>query len=204
MKKTNINSFHLIFIICYLLFTICTAQAQWLGALIPDFRVNDDSTIRSQGSPDIGVDGNGNFIVVWSDSRNEPNNNSAKLYCQRFSFDGTRLGLNFRIGQDTSGGGKIAVLKNGRFIVAWNVQYLGNWDLYCQRFENNGIPLNQPQKINDTTVTTFPPRVGGISADSLGNFVIVWTDYKYGGLLYPNVYGKDMIHLELNLEIISE
>ncbi|RPI12299.1 MAG: T9SS C-terminal target domain-containing protein [Ignavibacteriae bacterium] len=189
MKKTNINSFHLIFIICYLLFTICTIQSQWLGALIPDFRVNDDSTVRSQGSPDIGVDGNGNFIIVWQDSRNEPNNNSGRVYYQRFNFDGTRLGVNFPIGHDTSGGPKIAVLKNGRFIVVWRAQYIGNRDIYCQRFEANGVPINQPNKINDITVATYTPDIGGIGTDSLGNFVIVWTDYR-NGYLYPNVYGQ--------------
>jgi hypothetical protein len=187
MKNTT---YKILFVICNLLFFICSSHSQWLGALIPDFRVNDDSTIRSQGSPDIGVDGQGNFIIVWQDSRNEPNNNSGRVYCQRFSFDGTRLGVNFGIGHDTSGGPKIAVLKNGRFIVVWRAQYKGNRDIYCQRFETNGTPLNQPNKINDITVATYTPDIGGIGTDSLGNFVIVWTDYRNGGLMYPNVYGQ--------------
>jgi len=90
----------LIILLLIFLTPLLTINAQSLGALIPDFRVNDDIGNTIQSSPKLGVDGSGNFIITWNDQRNQV----LQVYCQRFSFDGTRSGFNFRIGHDTAGG----------------------------------------------------------------------------------------------------
>jgi len=163
--------------------------AQSLGALIPDFRVNDDLTNYTQEGPSIGVDGNGNFIIVWGDQRNTPIGLPYQSYCQRFSFDGTRLGNNFKIGPDTAGAGHIAVLNDGRFIVTWGATVNAKPDIYFQRFLANGTPNGGMFKVNDTNVVGAYATSMDISADSVGNFIIVWTDYR-NGTLNPDVYGQ--------------
>ncbi|RPI18150.1 MAG: T9SS C-terminal target domain-containing protein [Ignavibacteriae bacterium] len=181
VQKINITG---LFVICYLLFVICPAQAQWLGALIPDFRVNDDNTTLTQGSPSIGVDGEGNFVIVWNDPRIYP----GRVYCQIFDIDGNRIRNNFGIGQDTCGLGVITVLKDGRFIVS----YANNRNIYQQRYNKLGYPLGPWGMVNDVPLpdtVVVPNYPGSIGTDSSGNYVVAWTDNRYGSL-NTNVYGQ--------------
>jgi hypothetical protein len=180
--NNNVTAIKKVYIIgfFYLLFSISTVQAQSLGALIPDFRVNDDISTVMQQAPSIGVDGQGNFVIIWNDSRIYP----GRVYCQIFDKDGNRIRNNFGIGHDTCGIGVITVLSDGKFIV----MYANNKNLYQQRYDNFGYPLGSSGKINDTT-TSEPIYPEDIGSDSLGNFIVVWTDYRYGAL-YPNAYGQ--------------
>jgi len=46
----------------------------------------------------ISSDANGNFIIAWTDHRN----GSSDIYAQRYSSDGTPLGNNFRVNDDST------------------------------------------------------------------------------------------------------
>jgi hypothetical protein len=110
--------FYILIINCILLTVNC--YPQFTGALVPDFKVNDDVTTFNNLGGSIGIDGQGNFVIAWSDYRNL--GNRSQIFCQRYNAIAQPIGVNFRIGQDSAGGPKVAVLKDGKFIVAWGRQ----------------------------------------------------------------------------------
>ena len=66
-------------------------------ALGDNFQVNDDIGTSSQSSPTIGVDSDGNFVVVWQDNRN----GNLDIYAQKYRSNGTTSGPNYQVNNDT-------------------------------------------------------------------------------------------------------
>ncbi|MGB2697002.1 MAG: hypothetical protein WBD28_03975, partial [Candidatus Zixiibacteriota bacterium] len=57
-----------------------------------EFKVNDNSQLLPQKSPDVGLSSTGASVVVWQDSRDGQN-----IYGQRIDFGGTPQGGNFKV-----------------------------------------------------------------------------------------------------------
>jgi len=171
-----------VFFNCFLLFGI--TYSQYTGALVPDFKVNDDLTTFDNLGGSIGMDGQGNFVIAWSDYRNL--GNRSQIYCQRYNANAQPIGVNFHVGNDTSRGVHIAVLRDSRFIVTWGEEVDAE-NIYFQRFFADGQPNGVIKVINDTSVY----RRGGVNigCDSIGNFVCVWTDSR-NGLLNGDIYAQ--------------
>ncbi len=169
--------------------------AQWIDAYIPDFKVNDDNLNSYQTNSQIGVDSAGNFVIVWYDVRAYPGNQyPPRIYCQRYNKDGLLLGNNFIIGQDTSYSPRITMLSDGRFIALWGhsfIMSIQNYELYFQRFDNNGIALDVPKRVIDTSFVAATNLLAGIdiSSDSTGNFIICWC-------LKPNINSSPFVYFQ--------
>ena len=181
-----------IFLISLLIF-VTNIHSQWVtDAYIPDSRVNDDSTNWGQSGSRIGVDSSGNFVVAWNDCRNFYNNQYAQVYCQLFDKFGSRIGNNFKIGQDTTQFIDIATCIDGRFIVFWlNVINNTEWyQLYFQRFNKNGNPISNPKKVVDSNYSYggFAWGGGGIKTDIQGNFIICWSEIDSIGGNFATVH----------------
>jgi len=160
-------------------------HTQWLDAYIPDFKVNDDNLNSYQTNSDIGVDSFGNFVIVWRDVRNNPGNQlPPTVYCQRYNNEGLTLGNNFIIGHDTAQGVRIDVLIDGRFIVTWGKTYENytKLELYFQRFNRSGQPLNIPVRIIDTSYNTSNTSLSRVSiaSDMSGRFILTWSHFAVG------------------------
>jgi hypothetical protein len=186
MKKTI-----LALIANYLLITF-NCYAQWTDAYISDFKVNDDVGTAIQDVSSLGVDSVGNFIIVWNDKRNNPISPFGyQVFCQRYTKEGIPIGINFRIGQDTSGGPSIAMLEDGRFTVLWVSTTMNNTfqEIFFQRFSQSGVPISQATRVNDSTISLVNGGIYGLalSADSSGNFVISWSVSHALGI-YPKIY----------------
>ena len=92
--------------ILMLLVTVDAALAQLhLG---PEFRVNTDAA-GDQYRPQVGVDGAGNFVVVWAGDR---------LAAQRFDRRDNRLGGE-RILAGASAGVELAMNAAGEYVAIW-------------------------------------------------------------------------------------
>lgn len=130
------------------------------NAYINDFRVNDDATTRSQSASRIGVDSAGNFVIAWNDRRNFPGFWTQVFY-QNLDKNGTRIGNNFRIWQDTTGLLCLTVLRDGKFIVSWvNIINGGfNAQIYFQRFDKVGNPIQQPVLVVDSVFSRVKKMV---------------------------------------------
>ena len=178
---SNILRKYFYFIVIYFVFVL-PLSAQWLEAYIPDFKVNDDNLNSYQTNSQIGVDTAGNFVIVWRDVRNNPGTNyPSQVFCQRYNKNGFSLGSNYRVGQDTTTSPNVIFQKSGTFIITWLRTFFVNsfqrYELYFQKFSNNGISITQPIRISDTSYNNGAELFNGmsISVDSLGRFVVCWS-----------------------------
>jgi hypothetical protein len=62
-----------------------------------NFKVNDDVGSIHQKYPAIAVDVNGNFVITWQDERN----GITDIYAQRYNSNGSALGSNFKVNDDS-------------------------------------------------------------------------------------------------------
>ncbi len=163
-----------IFFFVFVQFVISAFYTHFVSAqLVPDFRVNDDTTNTEQYSAKIGVDNQGNITVVWSDKRNGRSN----VFCQRLDSDAVFLGTNFRINinPDSSLLPSIAVSKGGKFAVSWldvnNTGFIVS-KVKCRIYSADGVALTDELLINDTvgSLTVGP----SIAVNNSNEFIITW------------------------------
>jgi len=151
------------------------------NAYINDFRVNDDLTNREQFGSRIGVDSAGNFVIAWNDRRNSPNINYTQVFYQVFDKYGNKIGNNIAVNTDTNYLSGLTVFKTGQFVISWMRIFNSSMssELYFQRFDKTGIPLNSPTKVIDTVYSSTALNYGDVASDSNGNFVVVWNFRPY-------------------------
>jgi len=147
-----------------------------------DFKVSDDMGIAYQSAPSIACDDDGNFVIAWTDERNE-DETDYDIYAQRFSIYGTLLGSNFKVndddGETLQRRVKIAMSGSGNFIAAWEDRRNGNTDIYAQRFASDGSAIASNFVVNDDQSNASQSNPV-IAADQAGNFVIAWNDLRDG------------------------
>ncbi|MBN1348496.1 T9SS type A sorting domain-containing protein [candidate division KSB1 bacterium] len=148
------------------------------AALGPNFMVSDAGLVHYL--PDIDANQSGDFVVVWYDVRSEYH----EIYGQRYNSFGAALGVNFRISEEaissfTRVDPAVCIDENGNFWVAWEDRRNGDWDIYCQRFNNNGTAQGANFKVNADAGTTAQedPAIG---FDGNGNCAIAWEDSRNG------------------------
>src|SRR5262249_47666446 len=101
-----------------------------------EFRVNTTSP-HDQTKPVRGIDGNGNFVIVWTSGDSTTGN--WDVYGQRFSASGDALGGEFLVNSTTAGDqfyARVNMNDSGAFVVTWssNLQDGNGWDVYARRF----------------------------------------------------------------------
>ena len=144
-----------------------------------NFKVNDSNETYAQYFPVVAVDPNLNFVIAWLDKRNPWEWN---VYAQRFSNDGTALGDNFKVNADTTNADQeypsISIDSCGNFVIVWADERNGEWDIYAQRYLNDGSTVGDNFKINDDAgnSTQYWPTSSG---DKSGNFIVTWVDVRY-------------------------
>ncbi|HMS65287.1 MAG TPA: T9SS type A sorting domain-containing protein [Ignavibacteria bacterium] len=152
--------------------------------LVPDFRVNDDSTsTRSQYASKLSADRLGNFTVVWQDQRN----NRPNVYAQRFDYNANFLGVNFRVNSipDSAGRPSIAITKSGKIGITWleiNSTIPNSSKIKFRVFNSDGIPVSDEKVICDTTGNFMGFSSMGVNERS--EFIISWNQK---GVLYQIV-----------------
>jgi len=146
-------------------------------------RVNDDTGTNEQLKPSMMKDQSGKFVVVWQDYRANGYPNNADIMGERFLADGTAQGANFKtnddFGTETQGWQDIDCDDYGNFVVVWEDNRNGNYDIYAQRYHKSGTKLGANFRVNDDAGAAYQhnPRV---TVDGTGNFVIVWYDNRSG------------------------
>ena len=174
-------------------------------ALDSNFKVNDDVGSAKQRYPAMAVDGSGNFVITWEDYRNGYNN--PDIYAQRYNFSGTPLGSNFKVNDDvgsaSQGSPAIAIDGSGNFVITWFDLRNGNPDIYAQRYNSSGTPLDTNFKVNDDVGSAIQ-YLPAIAMDGSGNFVIIWEDYRNGSDnpdIYAQRYNSSGTPLDANFKV---
>lgn len=174
------------------------------GTIIDDFLVNDDAGTTDQGDPNIASDSSGNFVITWTDWRNQffirYIQYNSDIYAQRYNGLGIPLGSNFKVNVDDGSTWQsdpaIAMNRLGNYVITWiyyRVGYPslapGYPDVFAQRYDNLGNILGSNFKVNDDTGTAaqYAPA---IALDDSGNFVITFHDYRDGPWGVPNIYAQ--------------
>ena len=140
-----------------------------------NFLVSDDGGSYSQEYPSVAANDSG-FVIAWNDSRNGINYN---IYAQRYDVFGNTLGTNFLVDDASNDSYYPSVAANDSgFIVAWGDYRSGSsWEIYAQRYKNNGDTLGGNYRVSDAASTNnwCPSAAAGDSG-----CLIVWYDYRNG------------------------
>lgn len=149
-----------------------------------EFQVNTYTT-SSQGDGSVALDADGDFVVVWT-SRGSFGTDSSSLSIQgqRYSSSGATQGGQFQVNSYTISDQffpDVAADADGDFVVVWQSQGSFGTDaghsVQGQRYASNGAALGTQFQVN--TYTTENQGSASVTADSDGDFVVVWENYYY-------------------------
>jgi len=147
-----------------------------------EFRINTNTTSKSQKNPSVTELEDGGFVAVW-----ESNHNSGLGYeirGQRYDAAGVKVGGEFEINDHHTGDqslARVVGLADGGFMVAWNSKNQlidggpdvdGEWGVYGQRFDAGGEKLGVEFRISDPTDS--PEQDPALAALPDGGFVTTW------------------------------
>lgn len=154
------------------------ANGDRIGA---EFKVNL-STLQDQSNPDVGMDGSGNFVVVYESEGQDNNTNGVDtsgtgIFGQLFNKNGAIVGKEFRINTYTDNDQSapvVAVNAQGEFVVVWVSQGQdgAGTGIFGQRYNNAGQTIGAEFEVNtETEGNQLNPAV---AIDNNGDFVVAW------------------------------
>ncbi len=146
-----------------------------------NFIVNDDVGTAPQYGPNVAVAPNLNFVITWLDRRN---GYVWDIYAQRYSSDGTPLGVNFKVNEEPENEEQVGVTVSidscGNFVIVWADEKNGdyNYDIYGQRYLADGTAVGNNFKINDDSGddSQYWPTC---EVAKNGDFIVAWSDQRY-------------------------
>jgi hypothetical protein len=149
-------------------------------ALGSNFLVNDDGGSNGQYAPSVAGLSGGGFVVTWYDFRNW----DYDIYAQRFSGSGVVLGANFLVNDDGGSSDQdypdVAALPDGGFLVAWDDERNGNWDVYAQFHDAAGSPVGGNFQVDDDPGDYEQYAPVSIAILGSGGFMVAWEDHRTG------------------------
>ena len=165
------------------------AFAQEFLVIGDEFQVNTH-TVNYQNAGAVGVDADGDFVVVWQSTLQDGSGNG--VFAQRFNSAGGRRGIEFQVNASTAnseGQPDLAVSDGGSFVVAWRVGMYSApvtprgvpavRDVLVRRFDAAGVPLGVELQVETYDGNQSAPAVS-IDRDG-GSFVVAWaTDGQDG------------------------
>jgi hypothetical protein len=153
--------------------------------------VASESTNGNRGSPDVALDGAGNFLVVWTNSFTGFPFGSSFVKGRRFDSTGTPLGPEFGLSANGTGQGSAATDADvsGNFAVTWTSRGVEGESfftgVYGQLLDASGGFLGGEFLVN--AYTTGNQRASAVAAGPDENFVVVWESNQGGDY---NVFGR--------------
>lgn len=156
-----------------------SANGQPLGS---DFQINS-SIFGPQRAPDVGMAGDGSFVVVWYDDSDAPGSsqmNGREVRARRFGSGGGALGPDFVVNNRTDGTQNepaVAVRGNGSFVVVFKTSTGspgndGGASIQARQFGSNGTPSGNQFQVNSTVEGTQSEPAVAVDPD--GSFFVVW------------------------------
>ena len=153
-----------------------------------NFIVNADSQTVSKYNPDIAIRKDSSYIVTWYFYKNGlytpasivRDKNNQILSSQIEVSDSSYISMNNYYPQ--------ASVADSGFIVVWYRINNNNYNIIGQLLNSAGEKIDSNFVINDaSTSSRYSPAV---TADSSGNFVVTWYDYRNN---YAQVYGQKFV-----------
>jgi hypothetical protein len=159
------------------------------GGLTGDELLANTYTEGHQDYPDIAVNPDGSFVVVWHSILQD--GSGYGVYGQRFRSNGTRAGGEFRVNTETfysQWWTRVASDGFGSYAVAWQgYSRTGQNDIYLRRYQSDGTVHTGEIRVN--AYTGGNQEKPDIAAGPDGNLVVVWQSFNQDGSGY-GVYGQ--------------
>ncbi len=150
-------------------------------ALAVEFQVST-RTLDNQVRPDVAVDADGDFVVVWESNQQEAPGSSYGVFGKRFNSAGVPQAAEFQINTYTVGpqsNPAVATRADGDFLVAWNSlnqespgNATGDNGIFARRFSAAGVPQAAEFRVNHYSLAS--QRYPRIASDNDGDFVVTW------------------------------
>jgi len=142
-------------------------------AIGDEFRVDNPAT-ANPAAPDVAMDPQGNFIVVWHG--NSPGDED--IFARRFDANGLAIGEQFCVNNPTPYSqiyAKIAISNAGGFVIVWESERLIE-DSSIGRGIKSRIYDDQAQPCGDVIEVnlSFNSYRPDVAIDDWGKFIIVW------------------------------
>ncbi|MCB9235050.1 MAG: HYR domain-containing protein [Bacteroidia bacterium] len=140
------------------------------------------TTADNQQEPGVGMDENGNFIIVWA-SANAQDGDAEGIYGRLFDSSGNPQGSEFLVNTTTSGSQdhpQAIASREGLFAVVWESygqdgSYTG---VYLQEFNTDGTPLGTETQVN-TRTTDFQHHGALAWERTQDSLIVAWMDGLY-------------------------
>ena len=156
------------------------------------FQVNS-FTPGWQYRPDVAIDTDGDFVVVWVSGGSAGTDSSGvSVQGQRYASDGSTLGGEFQVNTYTVGDQSkpaVAYTADG-FVVVWqSPRPTGSFEIMAQRYDSNGSRLGGEFRVNAYTANhQWEPDVES-GAD--GRYVVTWiSNESVGDSSGASVHGQ--------------
>ena len=150
--------------------------------------VNTHTTDQQAGSS-VGLDGAGNFVVVWQSAGQD--GDGSGVFERRFDANGNPLSGELQVNQYTTGGQtrpRIAMNPGGDFVIAWeSPQDAQAGAVMARRYDSAGTPLGDEFRVN--TAELDAQHEPDVALDPDGNAIVAWTSYAQDGS-DAGVYGQ--------------
>jgi hypothetical protein len=153
--------------------------------------IAEEFTNGGRGSPDVALDGAGNFLVVWTNSFVSFPFGSSFVKGRRFDSTGTPLSGEFDVGTNGSGQGNPATDADafGNFAVTWTSRGVEGESfftgVYGQRLDASGGFVGGEFRVN--AYTTGNQLASAVAVGPDEDFVVVWQSSQGGD---DNVFGR--------------
>ena len=142
-----------------------------------EFQVNSYTT-GAQYWPAIAMDGEGNFLVVWSSDGSSGTDTSLEsVQGQRFAANAVPVGSEFQVNTYTTDRQtfpRVARDAVGNSVVVWasSGEDGSEGGIRGRRFDAAGVPAGDAFAIN--TYTTGNQWAASVSMNATGEFIVVW------------------------------
>ena len=134
-----------------------------------DFQVNT-ATVSPNDYPNIAVEGNGDFVVVW--------HRAADVFGQRFDSTGAAVGAEFQINTYATGSQvfpQVSGDSDGDFVAVWRSGHDGSsYGVFGQRYASSGTATGAEFQINTYTTGSQDPARCGMNTEPDGDFIVTW------------------------------
>lgn len=155
--------------------------AQLLDSGLPssggNFLVNDDVTAGHANMPSMGVDGQGNFTVVWGESFRMVGD----IMMGRFSSYGSHLGETIKVNDNVNPGRmsnpSVCVDQQGRAVAIWSDSRDGN-HLFAQNYDSDGRPHGSNYQIDDLHPDEWLASSVASAVLPSGRLCLAWTVHR--------------------------
>ncbi|MCB9475318.1 MAG: hypothetical protein H6685_00480 [Deltaproteobacteria bacterium] len=156
-------------------------------ALTNEIAVNETKT-NPQNAPDIDIDHDGNFVVVWQSDKVAGTGQDYDIQGRFFLATGNPHTGEFLVSETAEDGASqikpaVALRDNGQVIVVWEAFSANN----AQLLNGSGVKMGNAFIWGDGSLTENPD----IAIDDSNRVLIVWDDVAVGRDIYGQWYDSD-------------